>query len=75
MQYQSSFYSSKLFKAVQQAGIFADSKTFADAVANSPVDEIEAQFALQQPKGQDLLTFVQAHFTLSSGRSYRRCQD
>ncbi|WP_419148426.1 trehalase family glycosidase [Pseudoalteromonas 'SMAR'] len=66
MQYQSSFYSSKLFKAVQQAGIFADSKTFADAVANSPVDEIEAQFALQQPKGQDLLTFVQAHFTFQA---------
>ncbi|KJY89744.1 alpha,alpha-trehalase [Pseudoalteromonas piscicida] len=62
MQYQSNFYSTEIFKAVQSAGLFSDSKVFADAIAKIPLAEIENQYVMQKPTGEALLRFVHAHF-------------
>lgn len=58
-------FSSQLFHRVQMAGLFADSKTFADAVPKQPVEAVLAAFEAQQPADDDALrTFVDAHFDL-----------
>jgi alpha,alpha-trehalase len=55
----------ELFVAVQTAGIFPDSKTFADAVPKEPPERILAAYRRQRPDSRDALAaFVQAHFTL-----------
>ncbi len=54
-----------LFVAVQAAPVFADSKTFADAVPNAAPEEILAQYhALHPESPQALERFVAAHFAL-----------
>lgn len=59
------FFNSDLFKAVQTAGIFPDSKTFADATPKTDLIEIQREFALSQSNADfDLLSFVQSHFEL-----------
>ena len=58
-------FSSQLFHQVQMAGLFADSKTFADAVPKQPVEAVLAAFEAQQPADDDALrAFVDAHFDL-----------
>ncbi len=54
-----------LFSAVQESGIFADSKTFVDSTPQTDVAHILAQYAAEsvQP-GFDLLNFVHRHFLL-----------
>lgn len=54
-----------LFDAVQRAQVFADSKTFADAVAKSAPVEILARFRSEKPVGREALTrFVSENFSL-----------
>ena len=54
-----------LFVAVQSAGIFADSKLFADAVPHAAPAVILRRFHEQQPHSpQALRAFVEANFTL-----------
>ncbi|MBQ4810776.1 alpha,alpha-trehalase [Pseudoalteromonas luteoviolacea] len=54
------FEHSRLFKEVQLSGIFADSKTFADAIPLHSWQEVCELYDLEQP--QDLEAFVQSHF-------------
>jgi alpha,alpha-trehalase len=54
-----------LFDAVESARLFADSKTFADAVPNSSPAEILARYRDAKPVTQEALkTFVAANFSL-----------
>ena len=54
-----------LFDAVQQAQIFADSKTFADAAPKLPPPHILALFHAAKPQSRDALrVFVAENFTL-----------
>lgn len=54
-----------LYKDVQQSSIFPDSKTFTDAVAKLPVDQILDAYHLQQQQSKfDLREFVENHFIL-----------
>jgi len=56
-----------LFSAVQSAGIFADSKLFADAVPKSAPSQILAQYREQRPDSPAALrAFVEARFVLPS---------
>ncbi|MEM7367051.1 MAG: alpha,alpha-trehalase TreF [Bacteroidota bacterium] len=53
----------ELFEAVQLAGLFPDSKTFADCTPLLSEEEILAQFAAQKDQQEfDLQSFVNAHF-------------
>jgi alpha,alpha-trehalase len=55
----------ELFVAVQTSGIYADSKSFADAVPRSAPPEILAQYRARRPASpQALGRFVEAHFSL-----------
>jgi neutral trehalase len=68
-----------LYTAVEFAGIFPDSKEFADAVPKSSVADVLAEYHLHQPRSHDeLKQFVNAHFLLPqrvapapAARSYR----
>jgi alpha,alpha-trehalase len=54
-----------LFVAVQSAGIYPDSKLFADAVPKAAPAQILAQYREQQPHSANALrAFVAAHFVL-----------
>ncbi len=54
-----------LFVAVQTAHLFADGKTFADAVPNAAPGQILAAYHAEHPQGEAALRrFVAAHFTL-----------
>ena len=54
-----------LFAAVQEARIFPDSKTFADATAREAPDAVMAAYRAEQPKGaQALRAFVERHFVV-----------
>lgn len=53
-----------LFEAVQSGRIFADGKTFADAVPRRDPDTIMADYLAQKPSGEALKTFVLANFTV-----------
>ena len=59
------FFNSELFYDVQMAGLFSDSKTFADAEGKRPLPDICALYRQQcgQP-GFDLAAFVDRHFQL-----------
>jgi alpha,alpha-trehalase len=55
----------ELFAAVQTAHLYADGKTFADAIPNSPPEDILRSFRAQRPASPEALKeFVEAHFTL-----------
>lgn len=57
--------SGDLFKRVQSAGIFNDSKTFVDAIPKRPPKEIEKSFKqLSKKKSFDLKKFVLENFIL-----------
>ncbi|UII25259.1 alpha,alpha-trehalase TreF [Fulvivirga maritima] len=59
------FYQSALFKEVQLAGIFQDSKTFVDCIADEPLEVLATKYnelALQDTF--DLSDFVHQHFKL-----------
>ncbi len=59
------FFDSELFKQVQLSGMFADSKTFADAVAIQPIEQILALYQeAKQSEDFELATFVSQHFIL-----------
>jgi len=54
-----------MFKDIQFAGIFADSKTFVDAVPKMPLADITERYQAQKTQpGFDLETFVRAHYQL-----------
>ncbi len=54
-----------LFDAVQQSQVFADSKTFADAVPKLPPPQILALFHAAKPESREALrAFVAEYFTL-----------
>ncbi len=60
-----SFFDSELFAQVQMAGIFSDSKTFADAKPKSPYPEITSEYRkLRNNNGFDLGLFVNKYFDL-----------
>ena len=57
-----------LFRAVQLARVFPDSKTFADAVPRSDPGQILADYRTEQPIGAGALRrFVLAHFVVPPG--------
>src|SRR5262245_52469891 len=54
-----------LYTAVQMAGVFPDSKEFADAVPRSTPSEILKLYHLEKPRSRlALRRFVQQHFEL-----------
>jgi alpha,alpha-trehalase len=54
-----------LYAAVEQAHVFADGKTFADAIAKRPSAEIMADYRAQQPRSKAALAaFVAANFAV-----------
>ena len=53
-----------LFRAVQQGHVFADGKTFVDAVPKRAADAIMADYARAKPVGAALKAFVLANFTV-----------
>jgi len=53
-----------LFEAVQTGHVFADGKTFADAVPRRDADAIMADYGAQKPSGDALKAFVLANFTV-----------
>ncbi len=54
-----------VFKAVQEAGLFADQKVFVDAVPREAPAEVEAAFARERAEaGFDLRRFVDTRFVL-----------
>jgi len=53
-----------LFHAVQQVHVFADGKTFVDAVPKRKADAIMADYARAKPEGAALKAFVLANFTV-----------
>lgn len=55
------FYDSDLFKDVQMAGIFEDSKTFVDCVPKRPIEEILADY---DPQRDELDDFVAENFII-----------
>lgn len=64
------FFNSSLFKHVQMAELFSDSKTFADAIVKTDLTTVlqqyeqELQVATEEGGEVDLHNFVDAHFTL-----------
>lgn len=59
------FFSSQLFITVQEAGLFADSKTFADvSVKTNWQDAIAAFEAKRDQDGFDLQQFIDTHFDI-----------
>ncbi len=60
------FFNSELFKSVQTLGLFADSKTFADAIPNRPYTEILALYQVekQNESNFELSRFVTQYFDL-----------
>jgi alpha,alpha-trehalase len=59
------FFESGLFRDVQLARIFADSKTFADAYPKFPLTEIYADYQNAQATEEfELRTFVHQHFVI-----------
>ncbi|OFC71973.1 alpha,alpha-trehalase TreF [Alteromonas confluentis] len=59
------FFSSELFHRVQMAGLFADSKTFADAEPKSDITLILNAYKEQLPAdNESLLAFVNMHFVI-----------
>lgn len=59
------FFASELFRQVQLRALFPDSKTFADAIANSALDEVMAEYQKNSVQdGFDLQDFVASHFQL-----------
>ena len=65
-----SFFASDLFKHVQMAELFPDSKTFADAVVKTDLSSVLKQYekemleAEREGKSVDISAFVTAHFDL-----------
>jgi alpha,alpha-trehalase len=53
-----------LFSAVQQGHVFADGKTFVDAVPKRAVDAILADYRRTRPQGAALKAFVLANFVV-----------
>ncbi|WP_412724180.1 trehalase family glycosidase [Alteromonas sp. D210916BOD_24] len=66
------FFASDLFKQVQLAGVFPDSKTFADAIIKGDLKTVLSDYkqaqdkAKQQGQQVDLEAFVNTHFELPS---------
>ena len=59
------FYQSQLFHDVQLAGLFADSKTFADATPTAPWNNIIEAYEYQKKQNTfNLLAFIEQHFDL-----------
>src|SRR5437899_1025037 len=55
----------ELYTRVEMEGLYADSKTFADATARAPAARIMSDYRAQRlPTRAALADFVSAHFTL-----------
>ncbi|MBC2838494.1 trehalase family glycosidase [Robiginitalea sp. SC105] len=63
------FYETELFRQVQLAGVFEDSKTFVDLLRDAPFEELEQEYltAREEP-GFDLRAFVSEHFREAPSR-------
>ena len=65
-----SFFASDLFKHVQMAQLFPDSKTFADAIVKTDLNTVLAAYeqacldAEKSGEAVDLATFVNTHFDI-----------
>lgn len=60
-----SFFQSQLFHDVQSAGIFDDSKVFADVVPRQSYGEAERQYLMHEETGPEgLKAFVERHFII-----------
>lgn len=58
----------ELYRAVELARVFPDSKTFADSVPNAPPRQIVAEFAAARSQpGFNLRKFVEDHFSAPAG--------
>ena len=66
------FFESDLFKDVQMAALFKDSKTFADAIVKTELSEVlrlysdEVKAAASNGENIDLAAFVEQHFVIPS---------
>jgi len=60
------FFESELFKTVQMSNLFIDSKTFADAIAKSPINEILTHYERQLSQNKDfkLVDFINDNFVI-----------
>ena len=59
------FFASELFRQVQLSGLFSDSKTFADAVAKSPISQTLESYQQQKQRPDfELQRFVNENFEL-----------
>ncbi|MEW9798490.1 trehalase family glycosidase [Alteromonas sp. CYL-A6] len=59
------FFESRLFRDVQMANLFPDSKTFADAIASAPFDVLCQRYEAQADEpGFSLQAFVDEYFSL-----------
>lgn len=68
-------FSSELFADVQLGSVFEDSKTFADAIAKMPIDEILTRYSEQKVQdGFELAAFVKHHFVLREHQSDKDIQ-
>lgn len=57
-----------LYRAVQRAHVFADSKSFADLIPNDPPEAIMAAYRAETPEGREALAaFVARHFRGQDG--------
>ncbi len=60
------FFNSELFKRVQNAAIFSDSKIFADAIPKIALDDILKKYEIAQTNNVELSVFVKEYFYLPS---------
>ncbi|MBT0667962.1 alpha,alpha-trehalase TreF [Novosphingobium profundi] len=62
-----------LYRAVERARVFPDSKTFADMVPRAAPEAILAEFRREKPQGRDALAaFVAAHFHSADEKPAKR---
>jgi len=60
------FFESDLFKTIQMSGLFTDSKTFSDAIAKSPLNEILTRYEshLSDKEGFNIIDFINDNFEI-----------
>lgn len=70
------FFASPLFRDVQLAGLFDDSKTFADAIADQPLSVVCNDYDNARSQSRvDLIQFVERYFRLPAAASMPDIQE
>jgi alpha,alpha-trehalase len=58
------FFESELFNQVQMSGIFPDSKTFADAIARFPIEDILKKYNSAPINNENIIEFIEENFII-----------